>query len=149
MALGFCNLIIIVDSMKHLIKYYQLIKTVNLQSNCLVSSAHESTAVNKPVSQSSAAATVTGENFWQATGQSNLAYKQLAATKASKVCLLLYSHNCTLANGAVFHSVCQVWLSSGPPEIVTFSYCTWLWNWLIKQQKFSTSVCTIIRIVPP
>ena len=31
----------------------------------------------------------------------------------------------------VFHSVCQVWLSSGPPESFTFSYCAWLWNWLI------------------
>ena len=26
------------------------------------------------------------------------------------------------------HSVCHVWLSSGPPEYFTFSYCTWLWN---------------------
>ena len=24
----------------------------------------------------------------------------------------------------------QVWLSSGPPECFTFSYCAWLWNWL-------------------
>ena len=45
--------------------------------------------------------------LWQATGQSNLAYKQLAATKASKV-WFSYSYNCTLANGAVFHSVCPV-----------------------------------------
>ena len=35
-----------------------------------------------------------------------------------------------LACGTVFHSVCQVWLSSGPPECFTFSYCTWLWNYL-------------------
>ena len=35
-----------------------------------------------------------------------------------------YSHNCTLANGAVFHSVCKAWF-------VTFSYCAWLWDWLI------------------
>ena len=33
------------------------------------------------------------------------------------------SHNCTLANAAVFHSVCEVWLSSDPPEVFTFSYC--------------------------
>ena len=33
-----------------------------------------------------------------------------------------------LACGTVFHSVCQVWLSSGPPEYFTFSYCAWLWN---------------------
>ena len=61
---------------------------------------------------------------------SNLAYKQLAATKASKV-WFSYSHNCTLADGAVFHSVCQVRLSSGPSECVTLSYCAWLWKWLI------------------
>ena len=28
--------------------------------------------------------------------------------------------------------VCQVWLSSAWPECFTFSYCAWLWNWLIK-----------------
>ena len=33
----------------------------------------------------------------------NFTYKQLATTKASKV-WFLYSHNCTLANGAVFPS---------------------------------------------
>ena len=30
-----------------------------------------------------------------------------------------------------FHSVYQVWFSSGPPDFFTFSYCAWLWNWLI------------------
>ena len=69
------------------------------------------------------------EQFWRATGPSNLAYEWLAATKASKV-WFSYSHNYTLANGAVFHSVCQVWLSSGPPELFTFSYYAWSWNWL-------------------
>ena len=39
-------------------------------------------------------------------------------TKASKV-WFSYSHNCTMANGAVLHSVCQVWLSSGPQESFT------------------------------
>ena len=77
----------------------------------------------KPVSQSCAVAK--SETFWRATGQSNLADKRLAATKASKV-WFSYSHNCTLASGAVFHSVCQVWLSSGLPEFFTFSYCAWL-----------------------
>ena len=28
--------------------------------------------------------------------------------------------------------VCQVWLSSDWPEVFTFSYCAWLWKWLIK-----------------
>ena len=41
-----------------------------------------------------------------------------------------YSHNSTLANRAVFHSVCQVWSSSGLPEYFTFSCCTRLWKWL-------------------
>ena len=27
--------------------------------------------------------------------------------------------------------VCEVWLSSGVPEFFTFSYCAWLWIWLI------------------
>ena len=78
---------------------------------------------NKPVSQSCTVAK--SENFWWATGQSNLAYNWLVAT--SKI-WFLYSHNYTLANGAVFHSVCQVWLSSGPPEFLTSSYCASLWN---------------------
>ena len=82
-----------------------------------------------PLSQSCAVAK--SGNFWRATGQSNLVYKRLAATKASKV-WFSYSQNCTLANGAVFHSVCQVWSSSGPPEFFTFSDCAWLWNWLIE-----------------
>ena len=86
--------------------------------------------INKPVSQSCAVAK--SGKFWRATGQSNLTYKRLAATKASKV-WFSYSHNCTLSNGAVLHSVCQVWLSSGPPEYSTFTYCAWLWNWLIVQ----------------
>ena len=83
---------------------------------------------SKQVSQS---CTVTkSETFWQATRQSNLVYKWMAATKASKV-WCSYSHSCTAAIGAVFHSVCQVWLSSGLPESSAFMYCAWLWNWLI------------------
>ena len=74
-----------------------------------------------PVSQSCAA--TRSLKFWWATVYSNL---------ASKV-WFLYSHICTFTNGAVFHSVCQVWLSSGLPEFFTFSYmyCAWLWHWLI------------------
>ena len=93
--------------------------------------------VLKPVSQSYAVAK--SEQFLRATGQSNLADKRLAATKASKV-LFLYSHNCTVANGAVFHSVCQVWLSRGPSEYFTFSYCAWLWNWLSYKRVECTSL---------
>ena len=57
------------------------------------------TLVNKPVSQSCAVAK--SEIFWWATAQSNLAYEQLPITNAYKV-WLLYSHDCALANGAVF-----------------------------------------------
>ena len=32
-----------------------------------------------------------------------------------------------------FYSVCQVKLPSGPPELFTFSYCAWLWNWFIER----------------
>ena len=65
------------------------------------------------------------EKFWWATGQSNLAYKRLTATKT----LVSYSHNFTLASGAVFNYVCQVWLSSG--RRLAFTCCAWLWDWLI------------------
>ena len=54
----------------------------------------------KPIPQS--CAVVKSETFWRATGQSNLVYKRLAATKV----WFSYSHN--FANEAVFHSVCQV-----------------------------------------
>ena len=80
---------------------------------------------HKPVSQSCAVAK--SGKLWRTTGQSSLAYKRLAATKASKV-WFSYSHNCTLSNRAIFHSVCQVCLSSGPPEYSTFIYCAWLWT---------------------
>ena len=26
------------------------------------------------------------------------------------------------------------WLSSGPPELFTFSYCAWLWNWVTERE---------------
>ena len=47
-------------------------------------------------------------------------------TKTTKVCIL-YSHYCTIANGAVFHSGYQVWLSSGPPSFFIFSHWARLW----------------------
>ena len=40
-----------------------------------------------------------------------------------------------LSYGTVFHSVCQVWLSSGLPVFVIFSYCAWLWNCLMEQSS--------------
>ena len=62
---------------------------------------------NKPVSPSCAVAK--SEQSWRVIGQSNLTYKRLAATKASKV-WFSYSHNCTLVSRAVIHSACQVCL---------------------------------------
>ena len=76
----------------------------------------------KPVSQSCAVAK--SEKFWRATGQINLAYKRLANVWFS------YSHNCTSASGAGFHSLSEVWVSSGPPEFFNFIYYAWLWNCL-------------------
>ena len=55
----------------------------------------------KQVSQSCAVAK--SERFLRATAQSYLMYERLATTKASNV-WLSYSHNCTFASGAVFHS---------------------------------------------
>ena len=56
--------------------------------------------------------------------------QMVTETKASKV-WSSYWYNCTSANGAVFHSVCQVWLPSGPPEFFTLNYCACLSNWLL------------------
>ena len=53
---------------------------------------------NMPVSQSCAEAK--SDTFLRVTGQSNLVYKPLAVSKAR----FSYSHNCTLANGAVIVS---------------------------------------------
>ena len=65
-------------------------------------------AADKPaISQSCAVAK--SDKFWRTTGQSNFAYKRLAATKASKV----------------WFSWSSI-LSSDPPNFVTFGYCAWL-----------------------
>ena len=58
----------------------------------------------RPVSQSCAIAK--SENFWWATGQSNLAHKQLATTKASKVWVLYFGRWNSLP-------ACEVWLAVG------------------------------------
>ena len=46
--------------------------------------------------------------------------KQLATKKVFNICFS-YSHNFTLANGVVSHSVYKVWLSSHPAEFFTFT----------------------------
>ena len=68
---------------------------------------------------------------WQIAAGFFLTYKRLAATKPSKI---WFSDSATPAlwpNGTVFYSVCQVWLSSGPPDVFTFRYQrAWLWKCL-------------------
>ena len=74
---------------------------------------------NNPVSQSCAVA-----KKWKILAGHwtiKLGIQTTDASKASKV-WFSYSHNCALSSGAVFHSVCQVCLSSGPPECFTFTY---------------------------
>ena len=77
--------------------------------------------------------------------------------------------NCSIRQGAVMWGrkpnvgsfccgqlfVCRVWFSSGPPEFSTFSYCAWLWNWLIWEvnvggdngilETFAALYCAIFR----
>ena len=67
---------------------------------------------------------------WRATGQSNLADRMEDCSTGQSAVVWVRKTN--------FGSFCcsqpfvrQVWLSSGPPELSTFSYCAWLWNWLI------------------
>ena len=67
------------------------------------------------------------------TGQSNLADKRLAATKAS-IDWFSYSHNCSLANGAVVYSVFQIWLSVARENVsllLNSNVFTCLWNRLL------------------
>ena len=69
-----------------------------------------------------------------------LSEQVVSSTKTSKVSFS-YSRTCTfLATGAVFYSVCQVWLSSDPPEFFTFRYCARLRNWPIGNSKNKTSL---------
>ena len=93
---------------------------------------------NKPVSQSCAVAK--SEQFWLATEQSNFAYRRLAASKVGPK----FSF-CTHVNALwpldQFSILCQIWLSSGPPEFLTFSYCPWLWNWLNKKNEQAGQTC--------
>ena len=75
----------------------------------------------KSISQPCAVA----KKFWWATGQSNLAYKH-SQPQQELLNFGFRTHTTALGPVKVFHSVCQVWLPSGPPESFTCSYCTWL-----------------------
>ena len=50
-----------------------------------------------------------------------------------------------MVSGAVFHSVGQLWLSSGLPECFTFSNCAWLWNWLSESNSRNTALQSIYK----
>ena len=69
------------------------------------------------------------ENFWRPSGTVKLGTKAAGCDKSLQS-LVSYSHNCTLADGAVFPSVCQV----------SFSYCAWLWNWLVDNKTCNKGV---------
>ena len=71
------------------------------------------------------------EKFWRATGHSNLGERMEACSAGRSTVVWVRKPDI----GQPF--VCQVYLSSGPPELFTFSYCAWLWDWLI-----SPSLCT-------
>ena len=84
--------------------------------------------INKPGSQSCAVAKI--DKFWPVTGQSNSAERIEDCSTGKTVVVWVRKPN--------FESyycgqslVCQVWLSSGPPQFFPFSYCAWLGNWLI------------------
>ena len=72
----------------------------------------------KSVSRS--CAVVKSEQFWRATGQSNLADGMEDCSTGQSA----YEYFGSFCCGQPF--VYQVWLSSGSPEFVSFSYCTWL-----------------------
>ena len=70
-----------------------------------------------------------------------LLYKCLAAQQKFQQ-FGFHTHTTALwpmEQSSILH-VCQVWLSSGPPEFSTFSYCAWLWNWLINSDWIMNSV---------
>ena len=82
----------------------------------------------KPVSQS--CAVVKSEQFWWASGQSNLSDSMEDCSTGKSVVVWVRKANI----GSFCYSqlfVHQVRLSSGPPEFLTFSYWAYLWNWLI------------------
>ena len=69
-------------------------------------------------------------------------------SKASKV-WFSYPHNCTLANRAVFHSVCQDDCPVAHQNCSLFSYCAWLRNWLLLLIRFDTFIiCPVIFSKP-
>ena len=78
--------------------------------------------------------------FWRATGQSNLADRmEYCSTGQSAVVWVRKPNFGSFCCCQPF--VCQVWLSSDPPELFAFSYCAWLSNWLINDSPGSSYSC--------
>ena len=100
-----------------------------------------------PVSES-CAVVAKSEKFWRATRQSNLTHERLSAVKASKVWFCSHVRSCFLAYGAVFHSVCQVWLSSGPPEFSHYIFES-LQVWSCPCINFRVEIVPVILSVCP
>ena len=77
----------------------------------------------KPVSQSCTAAK--SIKFWWASGHSNLADGMEHCSTGYQVVVWVQKPNVgSFCCGQPF--VCQVWLSSGPPGVSSFSYSAWL-----------------------
>ena len=70
------------------------------------------TCCNKPISQSCTEAK--SEKFWRATWQSNLADRRKECVLLAKMHLCEYEKRQNL----------EVFVSSGPPDVFTFSYST-------------------------
>ena len=68
------------------------------------------------------------EQFWRATGQSNLA-NRMEDCSISHIAVLW-------EQGPNFGSFC-----CGRPEFFTFSYCAWLWNWLFGDFQVAFGLC--------
>ena len=80
----------------------------------------------KPVSQSCTVAK--SEQFWQVSGQSNLADRKEDCSNGESAVVWVRKLNLgSFCCSQPF--VCQVWLCCGLPEFLTFSYWAWLWNW--------------------
>ena len=69
------------------------------------------------------------------SGRSQDSQTRHAKRLASARVWFSYPHNCTLANRAVFHSVCQVWLSRGPTEFSLLRMTVKLAYWKVKDNE--------------
>ena len=76
---------------------------------------------------SQSCAVVKSEQFWRATGQSNLADRMEDCCTGERAVVWVQKHWKLLLQPAVRTSSMN--LCCGPTEFLTYSYCAWLWNW--------------------